>query len=51
MAVWAVLVALALSAFAVFNWAPNPSLILSGALELAAVFGLFALICAAEANS
>lgn len=50
MALWAGLVALALGVAAILSMEPNATAILRGVLELAAVLGVFALICAAEAH-
>ena len=50
MALWAGLVALALGLAAILGMEPNATAILRGVLELGAVLGVFALICAAEAR-
>ena len=51
MALWAGLVALAVAAFAVLTRQFDVFLILRSFVELAAVVGVFALICAAEASN
>ncbi len=51
MALWAVLVALGLGVFAIFTGELNSTAILRSLLELSAVIGVFALICAAEASN
>lgn len=50
MALWAGLVALALGLAAILGMEPNGAGIVRGVLELAAVLGVFALICAVEAR-
>lgn len=49
MALWAILVALGLGIFAVMGGL-SADTVLRSLLELGAVIGVFALICAAEAN-
>lgn len=51
MALWAVLVALGLLGFALFTDEMNSTAHLRSVLELAAVIGVFTLICAAEAGN
>jgi hypothetical protein len=51
MALWAGLVALIITCVAVLTGGINAAVLLRSVLELGAVIGVFALICAAEANS
>jgi hypothetical protein len=51
MALWAAIIAIVVGLLAVFTGEPNYAAILRGALELTAVFGVFTLICAAEASN
>ena len=51
MALWAGLVALILACVAVFTGRVDAAVLLRSLFELGAVVGVFALICAAEANS
>ena len=51
MAVWTGLLALALGLAAILAMEPNITAVLRGVVELAAVIGVFALVCAADARS
>lgn len=50
MAFWASLLAIALGLVAILGMEPNAMAIFGGLFELAAVIGVFGLICAAESR-
>jgi hypothetical protein len=51
MAIWTGLLAIALGLAAIVSMEPNVAAILRSVLELSAVLGVFALVCAAEARN